>query len=784
MVAVGETFTYQGVCTVADAPPTYDWTPDGGTTWQALPATGSVVATQAMADGTQPITVRMCCNLTGCPPVYSFNTVEVTGSDCDNFTIDSFSLGPIPPAVSAPWAVGETIGGNLTCTGEDTARVEYSVDPINGPWTQIAVPTNGTWTATITQAMCDDVIANGNANANIWVRGRCVKDGCTPQDQVITTTLNCDDCVPFQFISSTNPNELDDGSPSPDWEWSPELTGPWGPAYHRDPNQFPTTIVWALANGAGWIAAQPDGNSPDGDPTGNYVRTFITLTATELANVTSGQLAYNGDQAVNAIYVNGQAQTVSGEQGLSVVGTSTINTADLVAGANEIIFCFDNDQAAGAGFLGISADVIIEGECDGTVDPVCAFNNLENLLVNDIDMPPAIDTINVSTWAQFQNALNSASPGDRIVFQNDIVTSGWYTANGVNGTAANPVVVDGNGFQLRTGEGPLNPVTTIGGAVHPFHHINCNWLMYQNMHWNGNRASIWGPTFGSRFNGDGTRGGCDNITIAGSVSEQMWQQGIKFAFECDNIRIHATEVKHWSCERYQQNGPGNTGLGSSAIYIGEGGQQTWEANNVLIDRCHIHDIGWPPDAIQHSGMCLNLKARSQNITARNNLCENTDTLFTGAITASADVKSHGGADNYLIECNVVRNIGRVPNGFGGEGITIGTDGIVRNNLVYNVETWGIDPLRNFRASNPNLTIDSNTVFNTGSGGIRTTNLDNAGQSGGVVPNVTSTNNIAPSGGQFVGQAADFIDANGGALGEGFCLAETSSIPATAGVQAC
>jgi hypothetical protein len=72
------------------------------------------------------------------------------------------------------------------------------------------------------------------------------------------------------------------------------------------------------------------------------------------------------------------------------------------------------------------------------------------------ELPPALRTVNVSTWAQLQTAFAGARPGDHIVLANTGSFSGDALTLSASGTAAAPIVIRGASKLGPTIKGQLN----------------------------------------------------------------------------------------------------------------------------------------------------------------------------------------------------------------------------------------------------------------------------------------------------------------------------------------
>ena len=419
----------------------------------------------------------------------------------------------------------------------------------------------------------------------------------------------------------------------------------------------------------------------------------------------------------------------------------------------------------------------------------------QNLKTTTLTKPTPLRTVDSTSWADFKTDIANALDGDEIRFINDITTSGSYTIDGAGGSVGAPVVINMNGYALRCGEASRNPATQANGASSPFHHINCNHLWYWQPHWDGNRAATWGPTFGGRYQNDPTNGPCSHITVADALSENAWQQGMKFSRNSHHITLDAVEIRNWACQEFLAGASDNRGIGSSGLYLGEGGQSAWAVNDVDIHRLWIHDIGFAGSGVEHSGMAINFKYHGYNLAIRELLIENLSTRSQGALNLNADrTRTGSNPANMLVEDFVIRGVRRTAGQFGGQGVTFGADGTVRRGVVYDTDSWGVQFTDSFDPSYLNAFLDQVTVFDTGKlfGGARgITDVsseydDVGGQGDGTTPNHSITNCIAPNGGQFIAAAGDFVgpttgtaDAGSG-TGSGFQLASSSSIPATAG----
>lgn len=312
--------------------------------------------------------------------------------------------------------------------------------------------------------------------------------------------------------------------------------------------------------------------------------------------------------------------------------------------------------------------------------------------------------VTVSNQGEWNTAWTTAQPGDLIRQTANFNIDNFSIQIEANGTAANPICYDGNGFTITS------------TVSNPIGLKNASWLIFHDVHVNGSADAIWLFSTGARFPGDPS-GPCNNIYIWGCEFHDADQELIKIGqcntFEIIGCNLYRAGHRPWINGQFNRAG--------EFIYLGAGtGGPAFGSDNGLIENNWIHEsVGGETQA----GEAIDVKTGCENIIIRRNLCEDIMVASQGGITLAVDRQDTLDV-NILCEENIVRRVykatwaagndGQGGGIFDGNGIDVGSgSAIVQNNLVYDVERYGINVIQNFAGVNKRLEIKNNTVINCG-----------------------------------------------------------------------
>ena len=339
-------------------------------------------------------------------------------------------------------------------------------------------------------------------------------------------------------------------------------------------------------------------------------------------------------------------------------------------------------------------------------------------LLQHPEAPTTTDVINVTTGAEMLAALQSIDNGA----QNDVtirltsnITVGQQQIDGLVGTAAAPIVIDGNGFTMTATQS------------RPLYIYNSSYVYVQDLTIDGGSGpGTWGLGFGGLFNGQTNVGPCDHIYVYGCTIHSTQQVGIKF---------RSTDVFEAVGNNIYNTGMSTTSDSGEGIYIGEGAllSAASASHNGLIENNWIHDTS----TIDDGGEAIDVKNPSTNITIRRNLIENIVVKSQGAITLNTNQNSSPSNAGHLVELNYIRNV--VTTTSDGDGITVGAGNvIVRNNIIHDVDNHGIGYTDTSGGPSDTVTIENNTIVRTGDDAIGF--AGSAGEPGGAPVTIVACGN--------------------------------------------
>jgi len=282
----------------------------------------------------------------------------------------------------------------------------------------------------------------------------------------------------------------------------------------------------------------------------------------------------------------------------------------------------------------------------------------------------------------------SLSAGSEVVFHDGTyaIESGLYLTG--QGTEGEPIT-------LRAADGERPVLEMVDGSyvirVEDATHLTLEGLVVRG----GDGAEETGLTGIQLLN-------VSNVTVADCEIVNVPSTGLYVAYDSRDVTLRGNRVHDI--------------LSSTAIYIGHS-DASYLSSNVTIEGNWIHDIG---DGYDYG---VYLAAGTSGSTVRDN-------VIYGVNGYGVYFNSTEYGDPNVIEANAIWNISH-PDG-GGSGIGAEGTAQVRNNLVFNIEGYGIYSRNNGSDTLEDLVISFNTVGNTDGWGVR---LDDwAGRPGMVFAN--------------------------------------------------
>jgi hypothetical protein len=294
-------------------------------------------------------------------------------------------------------------------------------------------------------------------------------------------------------------------------------------------------------------------------------------------------------------------------------------------------------------------------------------------------------------------------PGDDIVTLTESLTAGsevvfhagTYTLESSlywtgEGTAQAPIV-------LRAADGEA-PVIEIADGSYLARVEAASWVTIQGLSFQG--AAGWEE---SSLGGLQILGS-NNVTLSDCEISQVVSTGIYVAYDSSNISITGNHIHDVAS--------------STAVYVGHSDASYFVLDSE-ISYNWIHDIGDEYD------YAIYLAAGTQGATVQHNVIYNINTY--GVRLDSTEL-----GDRNTLEGNVIWNVRDM-------GIDAAGPALVRNNLVFNVDGYGIYARNNGYDTLADLVISFNTVANTGDWGVVLN--DWAGREGMVFANNAVSNPI-------------------------------------------
>lgn len=378
-------------------------------------------------------------------------------------------------------------------------------------------------------------------------------------------------------------------------------------------------------------------------------------------------------------------------------------------------------------------------------------------------------TVNVANATEWAAAMDGAQAGDYIN-----ITAGFSLASSrvddALGTAANPIIVQGNGHTL-----------TSTSQYNPWYWKSASHFYLINIHFDAAENAQWGPSFGGLSNSQSeeTKGYSNNVHMWGCEIENTRQQGSVWR------RVYGGSVigcyLHDISSKVYVEGTSGSGNSGSMLYMGGGGYATDKSTDILVERSHF--TRHHPNGVTRA---FNVKVACERITFRRNYVHDMKNRSNGLVTFFSNSSTNNPAGDHLVEENVIH--GAEDFEFGSNGIHMGQTGVVRRNIVFDMANRGIQAIGSFYSAAKDLWYDSNTVFDCGNTDIAPDGeVNSLGAGLSAQPTYTRTNNLCEdTTGEHQATAADFVSAptgtwdSGDGPGSGALVAAGSSLPAAAG----
>lgn len=399
--------------------------------------------------------------------------------------------------------------------------------------------------------------------------------------------------------------------------------------------------------------------------------------------------------------------------------------------------------------------------------------------------------VGVSTEAELAAAVTSALPGD-VIELDDGVYEGITELYGLQGTATNPVTVQSKnhlGAVLTRSSSSYTPLLIhLGGNTH----LNIlgidvfggnQPIMTQNV--------VTGISNSSGGSANLATGDVSNILISHNRVHDFRLSAIQIGGPMDgsnHIKIGCNEIYNTGMDTINLDGK----LLGEGVYIGNGQSVDAEMHDIEIYGNNMYAIG---------SEAVDIKAKSYNITIRDNLIHDFDPAWTGAIALGVNQVDYQDG-NYLVEGNYIWNISTYsPRPGNANGIVPGHGTTtIRNNVIWNIDDEAIsfyerDTTGDYgigfgSADNRTVNIHNNTMFNCGDAcigehPIQATNplypsirlaINNIGDSNNPEDEIViqSSANYIATASDFIGPVTGTADAG---FGPGSGLALSPSSPA-------
>lgn len=320
------------------------------------------------------------------------------------------------------------------------------------------------------------------------------------------------------------------------------------------------------------------------------------------------------------------------------------------------------------------------------------------------DRAPSGQVIRVNSVEAFRSTVNSLQPGDTLIVEAGEYRMTYLDIRDISGTAAEPITV------LAEGDVVIRAYSTGANAVE-----------IRNVHYlNFVGFEIWSETAPSA-GVDGIKIQVDSsyITFDDLYIHHVSGNGISVFSDSHHLTLTNSEIAHVS---------------GSGLYWGYPGRDI--VHDVIIANNYIHHCPNDPTRETHYG--IQFKGWGYRALIEDNVLHD-----VGGTTRSGLIVYYGKtpmAGDLPADVNIVRG-NALWNGRN-EGITVMSDAIIENNIVFDTR-YGINIQKysdeSFSGLNyvENLTIRNNTVFRCG---VHCINI--SGWSGGIGSNVSFTGNIA------------------------------------------
>lgn len=352
--------------------------------------------------------------------------------------------------------------------------------------------------------------------------------------------------------------------------------------------------------------------------------------------------------------------------------------------------------------------------------------------------------IDVSTDAELDAALATIAGSPLLEYHVELADgdyeapriTGWNGTGQVTFYAANPgqvtFVEDGGDYAFRI-DNTTRPVDMLG--------INVD----------GQGQANWTLVVGTAYQGDPNSGTVENFRFAFGEVMNAGQEPIRIAASSENILFEHFDV-HGS-------GQGAQNDFGELVYIGQGGDNTDQPNNITLRGFHAYNGRF--------GEAVDIKIGARNVVVEDFLIEDIEARFAGAFAVGTDANDggHGQATSHIIRRGHIENVRPSPNAFTQsiEGIEIGTDALIENVTIEDVSGRGLNLVDQFYGPNKTVIARHLTIVNTGNDTIDVNEeAPNGGNIGGtlVLENVLTDDGAHGSTqyvSGFVGSGNDGLD---------------------------
>src|SRR6185503_8871965 len=298
---------------------------------------------------------------------------------------------------------------------------------------------------------------------------------------------------------------------------------------------------------------------------------------------------------------------------------------------------------------------------------VILFIGAGRVVAGTYEIRPAV----VGAEEEFERLANALQPGDELVLHGGTYSQNSRRAVTAKGTAERPIII-----RAAAGEEPLL-TRPVGNRQNNIEFIDCAHLVIRGLRFQGGSSGV-------RF----IRG--HHVTLEDCE-----------IFETGN---NALTMNSGNCQAFiiRRNHIHHTGLSTTHATEGEGmyigcHDGSCRTTDSLFEGNYIHHLRGTSDGGNDG---IEIKTGSYGNIVRNNVIHDTNIgrKYPGIFVYG------GGPGTNVVEGNVIWNAG--------EGIQVGSDAIVRNNIIFNCSATGITAAPH--AAMPrvrNTMIVNNTIFN-------------------------------------------------------------------------